>query len=438
MSVSANAFRWLDILEKEFDKAFVDLDLLLGDIDEDQSEITDDGRARMTILSSCFAQLSHKVQTISEINAKLEAQLLDVRTEFFNIKTDKQVLEQQINNTMAQLQTSQLECQILKNEGEIEGADNIRKRLNEQLLKQHEAFKQNLISDVKAHEFEKENQQLKTHIINLQSEIYGSRLAAKYLDKELAGRIQQIQLLGRDLRGPNHENLWNQLEAEIHLQRHKTVIRACRGREKVNKPLTLPPTNDISTVKKRHGVGELRTVELHKDANEALGISITGGKEHGLPILISEIHEGGLVWRSGQIFVGDSILTVNKYDLRDIKHVDAVHILSSIKGDITMTVVFVAPDDSDDDDLSICDEHSHLKYKFFTDETENSPKHKDIDSIKDLSISNGNSEKHLREQAEETDTTSIESNHRYVPPVINKYVKYTRQKLPTKRTNSKD
>ncbi|CAF4891348.1 unnamed protein product, partial [Rotaria magnacalcarata] len=30
---------------------------------------------------------------------------------------------------MAQLQTSQLECQILKNEGEIEGADKIRKRL---------------------------------------------------------------------------------------------------------------------------------------------------------------------------------------------------------------------------------------------------------------------------------------------------------------------
>ncbi len=63
-------------------------------------------------------------------------------------------------------------------------------------------------------------------------------------DKEvilLLNRIQQIQLLGRDLRGADHENLWNQLEAEIHLHRHKTVIRACRGREKVNKTLTTPP-----------------------------------------------------------------------------------------------------------------------------------------------------------------------------------------------------
>ncbi len=49
-------------------------------------------------------------------------------------------------------------------------------------------MKQNLISDIKAHEFEKENEKLKKEILNLQSEIYGARLAAKYLDKELAGR----------------------------------------------------------------------------------------------------------------------------------------------------------------------------------------------------------------------------------------------------------
>jgi len=44
------------------------------------------------------------------------------------------------------------------------------------------------------------------------------------------GRIQQIQLLGRGMKGPEHDKLWNQLEAEIHLHRHKTVVRACRGR----------------------------------------------------------------------------------------------------------------------------------------------------------------------------------------------------------------
>jgi hypothetical protein len=55
--------------------------------------------------------------------------VVDIRTEMINIKADHQALDEQIKNTMAQLHTSQLECQILKNQGEIEGADTIRKRL---------------------------------------------------------------------------------------------------------------------------------------------------------------------------------------------------------------------------------------------------------------------------------------------------------------------
>ena len=53
-------------------------------------------------------------------------------------------------------------------------------------------------------------------------------------------RIQQIQLLGRDMKGAEHDKLWNQLEAEIHLHRHKTVIRACRGRSNKKKRLPIP------------------------------------------------------------------------------------------------------------------------------------------------------------------------------------------------------
>ena len=71
-SVVSAGFRWMDILEKEFDKAFVHLDLLLGEIDQDQDEIIEDGRAKLSVLSSCFVQLAHKVQTISQVNAKLE------------------------------------------------------------------------------------------------------------------------------------------------------------------------------------------------------------------------------------------------------------------------------------------------------------------------------------------------------------------------------
>ena len=65
-------FAWLEVIEKEFDKAFVDLDLILGDIDSEQIDLTYDGRQKMTALSAAFAQLCHKSQTIFQMNAKLE------------------------------------------------------------------------------------------------------------------------------------------------------------------------------------------------------------------------------------------------------------------------------------------------------------------------------------------------------------------------------
>jgi len=37
-------------------------------------------------------------------------------------------------------------------------------------------------------QLENENNTLRKHIFSLQGEVYGARLAAKYLDKELAGR----------------------------------------------------------------------------------------------------------------------------------------------------------------------------------------------------------------------------------------------------------
>ena len=37
-------------------------------------------------------------------------------------------------------------------------------------------------------ELRKDNSELRQYILALQGEVYGARLAAKYLDKELAGR----------------------------------------------------------------------------------------------------------------------------------------------------------------------------------------------------------------------------------------------------------
>lgn len=126
------------------------------------------------------------------------------------------------------------------------------------------------------------------------------------------------------MRGAEHDRLWNQLEAEIHLHRHKTVIRACRGRHK-SESVNEQPADSMRNGK---GVGKVRYVKLIKESTEGLGISITGGREHGVPILISEIHPNQPAERCGELSIGDTILSVNGINLKNVKHNDAVRILS--------------------------------------------------------------------------------------------------------------
>uniref|UniRef100_A0A8D3BXN9 Golgi-associated PDZ and coiled-coil motif-containing protein n=1 Tax=Scophthalmus maximus TaxID=52904 RepID=A0A8D3BXN9_SCOMX len=262
-------FRWLEVLEKEFDKAFVDVDLLLGEIDPDQVDITYEGRQKMTSLSSCFAQLCHKTQTVFQLNHKLEAQLVDLRSELTEAKAERVVVEREVHDQLLQLHTLQL--QLHAKRGQAEDSDTIKVRLVE-----GEKVEARLETEMRL--YKKENEALRRHMAVLQAEVYGARLAAKYLDKELAGRVQQIQLLGRDMKGPAHDKLWNQLEAEIHLHRHKTVIRACRGRNDPKKPLPSPLGHHQDLLKKTQGVGPIRKVVLVKDDHEGLGISITRGQ----------------------------------------------------------------------------------------------------------------------------------------------------------------
>ncbi|XP_073483252.1 Golgi-associated PDZ and coiled-coil motif-containing protein isoform X3 [Aquarana catesbeiana] len=362
-------FRWLEVLEKEFDKAFVDVDLLLGEIDPDQADITYEGRQKMTSLSSCFAQLCHKAQTVSQINHKLEAQLVDFKSELTEVQAEKAVLEKEVHDQLLQLHAVQLQLHSKTGQNVDSGA--IKAKLEKELEanKKEKVKEAQLEAEVKL--LRKENEALRRHIAVLQAEVYGARLAAKYLDKELAGRVQQIQLLGRDMKGPAHDKLWNQLEAEIHLHRHKTVIRACRGRNDLKRPLPTPPGHqDPECLKKSQGVGPIRKVILVKEDHEGLGISITGGKEHGVPILISEIHPAQPADRCGGLHVGDAILAVNGINLRDAKHKEAVTILSQQRGEIEFEVVYVAPEiDSDDENVEYEDESGH-RYRLYLDELE--------------------------------------------------------------------
>ncbi|KAH3771912.1 hypothetical protein DPMN_173241 [Dreissena polymorpha] len=75
--------------------------------------------------------------------------------------------------------------------------------------------------------------------------------------------------------------------------------------------------------------GQRRTVKVLKEENNGLGISIKGGKENKMPILISKIFKGLAADKTGQLYVGDAILSVNGEDLKDATHDEAVRALKN-------------------------------------------------------------------------------------------------------------
>lgn len=429
-SVAVASFRWLDALEKEFDTSFVDFDSILSEFhnESDNGELTDESlnefiyssRDKIKVMSSAWAQLVHKAQTIFEINCKQEAQILNLKRELAESNSFKKSSEKELEKLMIELHSAQLQLQKFKtnqintsvnkdnnnsytsyatsflnttpNVSSVmeESMDQIQKKLSEELEKrfngtENSNFNINLLKE-EVSQYKNENNTLKEEIVNLTSEVYGARLAAKYSDKELAGRIQQIQLFGKNLKVEEHELLWNQLEAEIHLHRHKTVIKACRSKRKkqnisINKEessennnnLTTPAASstpnknnkdnaDLDSLKENQLMGNVRVVHLKRNnSSEGIGISITGGREHGVPILISEIHNKGPASRSKQLYVGDAILSVNNIDLKEAVHSEAVEILSNLTtNEIKFEVLFAALDDDSETESNLGCEYPYL------------------------------------------------------------------------------
>lgn len=373
MATSVVAMKWLELLEKEFDRAYLDLDILLGEIDEEQSDIAYEGRRKMTALSSAFAQLCHKSQTVFEANEKLENEMSDLKTDLYEARSTSAVLNKELQHLVLQLHSAQL--QVSAQMGHAGDSSAIKQKLEQEMSMYRLELGREMQLEAEVSHLRKENEALRRDIVSLHSEVFGAKLAAKYLDKELAGRIQQIQLLARDLNPNEHDRLWNQLESEIHLHRHKAVIRACRGRIGPGfqqETPSFPGTQGQTSLRRHQCIGDVRKVCLTKGKDEGLGISITGGLEHGVPIIISEVIQDMPAWRSGKLFVGDAILSANGINLRDAKHNDAVKVLSGLEGEITLEVFYVSPDEDSEEETQ--DNNQPLRYHFFypEDTSENS------------------------------------------------------------------
>ncbi|KAG8441660.1 hypothetical protein GDO86_010734 [Hymenochirus boettgeri] len=84
-----------------------------------------------------------------------------------------------------------------------------------------------------------------------------------------------------------------------------------------------------------------REVKVVKQELGGLGISIKGGKENKMPILISKIFKGLAADQTQSLYVGDAILAVNGLDLRDATHDEAVQALKKAGREVTLEVKYM-------------------------------------------------------------------------------------------------
>ncbi|XP_029307435.1 LOW QUALITY PROTEIN: beta-1-syntrophin [Cottoperca gobio] len=84
-----------------------------------------------------------------------------------------------------------------------------------------------------------------------------------------------------------------------------------------------------------------RCVKVAKQEIGGLGISIKGGKENKMPILISKIFKGLAADQTQALYVGDAVLSVNGVNLRDATHDEAVQALKRAGKEVTLEVKYM-------------------------------------------------------------------------------------------------
>ncbi|XP_043921428.1 gamma-1-syntrophin [Protopterus annectens] len=123
-----------------------------------------------------------------------------------------------------------------------------------------------------------------------------------------------------------------------------------------------------------------RTVTIRRQTVGGFGLSIKGGAEHSIPVVISKISKEQRAELSGLLFIGDAILQINGINVRNCRHEEVVQVLRNAGEDVTLTVSFlkrspaflklplsedctcVPSDQSSGTSSPLCDSGLHLNY----------------------------------------------------------------------------
>uniref|UniRef100_A0A8C3B2P3 Gamma-1-syntrophin n=1 Tax=Cyclopterus lumpus TaxID=8103 RepID=A0A8C3B2P3_CYCLU len=128
-----------------------------------------------------------------------------------------------------------------------------------------------------------------------------------------------------------------------------------------------------------------RTVTIRRQTIGGFGLSIKGGAEHNIPVVISKISKEQKAELSGLLFIGDGILQINGINVRSYRHEEVVQVLRNAGEEVTLNVSFlkktpaflklpvcedctcIPSDQSSGTSSPLCDSGLHLNYHPNTD-----------------------------------------------------------------------
>ncbi|XP_057716036.1 gamma-2-syntrophin isoform X1 [Corythoichthys intestinalis] len=84
-----------------------------------------------------------------------------------------------------------------------------------------------------------------------------------------------------------------------------------------------------------------RTVLLRRQETGGLGLSIKGGAENNVPVVISKIFKDQVADQTGKLFVGDAVLQVNGINVEHCTHDQVVHLLRTAGDEVIITVRYL-------------------------------------------------------------------------------------------------
>uniref|UniRef100_A0A670ZW87 PATJ crumbs cell polarity complex component n=1 Tax=Pseudonaja textilis TaxID=8673 RepID=A0A670ZW87_PSETE len=112
-----------------------------------------------------------------------------------------------------------------------------------------------------------------------------------------------------------------------------------------------------------------RTVEITRGLNDALGISIAGGKGSPLadiPIFIAMIQANGVAARTHKLRVGDRIVSINGQPLDGLSHAEVVNLLKNAYGTIILQLLSLLKQKTDSSPILTVDERMTAKVDGFS------------------------------------------------------------------------